>query len=318
MQVDASKKWEQAMDEEHKSLMENQTWDLVNLPEGKIALQNKCVYKVKDEEGGKKIYKARLVVKGFTQKQGIEFDEIFSPVVKMTSIRTVLEIVAAEDLHLEQLDVKTVFVHGDLEEELYMQQPEGYEVKGKEEMVCKRKKSLYGLKQAPCQWYKKFDSFMMEQGKNMQEIKVLKKQLSESFDMKDLGAARQILGHFKLSKEQCPMTEQERNHMSKVPYSSVVGSLMYAMVCTRPDITHAMGAVSRFMSDPGKEHWQAVKWILRYLRGTMGTVLCYNGSDTTLRGYVDSDMAGDVDSRRSTTGYIYTVGGTAVSWISRL
>ena len=280
------------MDEEHKSLMENQTWDLVKLPEGKRALQNKWVYRVKDEEGGKKRYKARLVVKGFAQKQGIDFDEIFSPVVKMTSIRTVLGIVAAEDLHLEQLDVKTAFLHGDLEEELYMQQPEGYEVEGKEEMVCKLKKSLYGLKQAPRQWYKKFDSFMMEQGyirchsdhcvytkkfedgsyiilclyvddmlvagKNMQEIKLLKKQLSESFDMKDLGAARQILGmritrdrkerkltlsqeeyikkvldrfnmqdakpvgtplagHFKLSKEQCPKTEQERNQMSKVP-----------------------------------------------------------------------------------------------------
>ncbi|KAH9320559.1 hypothetical protein KI387_015198, partial [Taxus chinensis] len=109
-QVDASKKWEQAMDEEHKSLMENQTWDLVKLPEGKRALQNKWVYRVKDE-GGKKIYKARLVVKGFAQKQGIDFDEIFSPVVKMTSIRTVLRIVAAEDLHLEQLDVKTAFLH---------------------------------------------------------------------------------------------------------------------------------------------------------------------------------------------------------------
>ena len=195
---------------------------------------------------------------------------------------------------------------------------------------------------------------MLVASKNMQEIKVLKKQLSESFDMKDLGASKQILGmrissdrkerkltlsqeeyikkvlerfniqdakpvgtplagHFKLSKEQCPKTEQERNQMSKVPYSSAVGSLMYAMVCTRPDIAHAVGAVSRFMSDPGKEHWQAVKWILRYLRGTMGTVLCYSGSDTTLRGYVDSDMAGDVDNRRSTTGYIYTIGGTAVS-----
>ncbi|KAH9299654.1 hypothetical protein KI387_031336, partial [Taxus chinensis] len=81
----------------------------------------------------------------------------------MTSIRTVLGIVAAEDLHLEQLDVKTAFLHGDLEEELYMQQPEGYEFKGKEEMVHKLKKSLYRLKQAPRQWYKKFDSFMMEQ-----------------------------------------------------------------------------------------------------------------------------------------------------------
>jgi len=89
------------------------------------------------------------VVKGFAQKHGIDFDEIFSPVVKITSIRNVLGIVATKYLHLEQLDVKTAFLHGDLEEELYMQQPEGYEVKGKEEMVCKLKKSLYGLKKAP-------------------------------------------------------------------------------------------------------------------------------------------------------------------------
>ncbi|KAH9290269.1 hypothetical protein KI387_034386, partial [Taxus chinensis] len=134
MHVDARKKWEQAMDEEHQALMENQTWDLVKLPEGKRTLQNKWVFRVKDEEGGKKRYKAQLVVKGFAQKQGIDFDEIFSPVVKVTSIRTVLGIVAVEDLHLEQLDVKTAFLHGDLKEELYMQQPEGYEVKGKEEM----------------------------------------------------------------------------------------------------------------------------------------------------------------------------------------
>ncbi|KAH9299886.1 hypothetical protein KI387_044109 [Taxus chinensis] len=98
MQVNVRKKWEQAMDEEHQALMENQTWDLVKLPKGKRALQNKWVFRVKEEEGGKKRYKARLVVKGFAQKKGIDFDEIFSPVVKMTSIRTVLGIVAAEDL----------------------------------------------------------------------------------------------------------------------------------------------------------------------------------------------------------------------------
>ncbi|KAH9316598.1 hypothetical protein KI387_025225, partial [Taxus chinensis] len=110
-----------------------------------------------------------------------------------------------------------------------------------------------------------------------------------------------LAGHFKLSKEKCPNIEQERNQISNVPYSSAVDSLMYAMVCNRPDIYHAVGAVSRFMSDLGKEHWQAVKWILRYLRGTMGKILCYSGSDTSLHGYVDSDMAGDVDSRRSMT-----------------
>jgi hypothetical protein len=393
MQVDTKKKWEQGMKEEMDSLVNNQTWDLVQLPTGKRALQNKWVYKLKEEDGGKKRYKARLVVKGFAQKKGIDFDEIFSPVVKMTSIRTILSLVVVEDLHLEQLDVKTTFLHGDLEEEIYMQQPQGYEVKGKENLVCRLKKRLYGLKQAPRQWYLKFDRFMTEQGysrchsdhcvyfkrlengsyiilllyvddmlvagSNMQDINVLKKKLANSFAMKDLGAAKKILGmritrdrknrkltlsqgeyiekvlerfrmqnakpvstplasHFKLTKEMCPKTQEEIEYMSRVPYSSTVGSLMYAMVCTRPDIAHAVGVVSRYMNNPGKEHWEAVKWILRYLRGTATHALCFGGSDTVLQGYVDSDMAGDKDSRRSTTGYVFTIGGTTISWISKL
>jgi hypothetical protein len=101
MQVDTKKKWEQGMKEEMDSLVNNQTWDLVQLPIGKIALQNKWVYKLKEEDGGKKWYKSRLVVNGFPQKKGIDFDEIFSPVVKMTSIRTILSLVVVEDLHLE-------------------------------------------------------------------------------------------------------------------------------------------------------------------------------------------------------------------------
>ena len=106
------------------------------------------------------------MVKGFGQKEGIDYDEIFSTVVKMSSIRVVLGLVASLDLDLklEQLDVKTAFLHGDLKEEIYMDQPEGFKVKRKEHMVCKLKKSLYGLKQVPRQWYKKFDSFMVGHG----------------------------------------------------------------------------------------------------------------------------------------------------------
>jgi len=96
------------------------TWDLVKFPVGKRKLQNKWVYRLKEEDGGQKRYKSRLVVKGFAHKKGIDFDEIFSPLVKMTSIRTILSLVVVEDLHLEQLDVKTTFLHGDLEEEIYM------------------------------------------------------------------------------------------------------------------------------------------------------------------------------------------------------
>jgi len=136
------------MKDDMSSLLKNKTWELTTLPEGKKALQNKWVYRVKTEHDRSKRFKARLVVKGFQQKKGIDYSEIFSPVMKLTTIRVVLGIVAAENLHLEQLDVKTAFLHGELEEDTYMQQPEGFAIQGKENQVCKLKKSLYSLKQA--------------------------------------------------------------------------------------------------------------------------------------------------------------------------
>ncbi|KAE8735455.1 hypothetical protein F3Y22_tig00000340pilonHSYRG00428 [Hibiscus syriacus] len=261
MQVEDSVKWESSMKDEMDSLMSNQTWELAELPPGKKALHNKWIYRIKEEHDGSKRYKARLVVKGFQQKE----------------------------------DVKTAFLHGDLEEEIYMRQPEGFI----EAQTCK--------------------------------IINLKQKLSKQFAMKDLGAAKQILGmrikrdtksgtlilsqaeyinkvlsrfnmqdakpvstplgvHFRLSKEQSPKTEEERAHMVKVPYASAIGSLMYAMVCTRPYIAQAVGAVSRHMNNLGKVHWEAVKWILRYLRGTTNKTLCFKGGDTILTGYVDADL----------------------------
>ena len=137
----------------------------MKLPKGKRGLKNKWVYKLKTQEySSQPKYKARLVVKGFSQKKGVDFEEIFSPVVKMSSIRVVLGIAASLNLEIEQLDVKTAFLHGDLEEEIYMEQPEGFKESDKENLVCRLKKSLYGLKQAPRQWYKKFDSFMTDHG----------------------------------------------------------------------------------------------------------------------------------------------------------
>jgi len=391
-QTTDANKWELAMKDEMKSLISNQTWELVELPMGKKALHNKWVYRVKENHDGSKRYKARLVVKGFQQKEGVDYTEIFAPVVKLNTIRSVLSIVASEELYLEQLDVKTAFLHGDLEEEIYMHQPEGFSEKGKDKMVCRLKKSLYGLKQAPRQWYRKFESFMHKEdfqkcnadhccffkrykssyiilllyvddmlvaGSDMNEIKNLKIQLSKEFDMKDLGTAKKILGmqitrdkqrgilqlsqaeyincilqrfnmdkakpvstplasHFRLSKDQSPQTEEEKDFMAKIPYASAIGSLMYAMVCTRPDIGHAVGVVSRFMANPGKAHWEAVKWILRYLRGTTEKCLYFGKGDIKVQGYVDADFGGEMDHRRSTTGYIFIVGTTAVSWMSRI
>ena len=181
----------------------------------------------------------------------------------------------------------------------------------------------------------------------------------ESFAMKDMGAAKHILGirimrhikekklwlsleyyikrvlqrfqmekakvvstplatHFKLSSIQSPSSEVENLDMQWVPYTSAVGSLMYAMVCTRPDIAHVVGTVSRFLSNPGREHWNAVKWILRYLHGIVDMRLCFGGDKPTLLGYLYSDMAGDIDSRRFTLGYLIKFAGGVVTWQSKL
>ena len=225
--------------------------------------------------------------------------------------------------------MKIAFLYGDLKEEIYMDQLEGFKVKRKEHMVCKLKESLYGLKQAPRQWYKKFDSFMVGHeytrtntdhwvyvrkfpngkfvilllyvddmlivGQDVGVIGNLKKDLFKSFNMKDLGLARQILGmqilrdrkakklwlsqekyierilerfnmkhtkpvntplgsHFKLRKKSCSSSKKEKEDIASTIYSLAVGSLMYAMVCTRPDIAHAVGVVNRFMVNPGKDH----------------------------------------------------------------
>ncbi|KAG8475340.1 hypothetical protein CXB51_032188 [Gossypium anomalum] len=340
-------------------------------------------------------YKARLVAKGYSQIPGVDFTDVFSPVVKHSSIRALLGIVAMHDLELEQLDVKTAFLHGELEEDIYMQQPEGFRVLEKENYVCLLRKSLYGLEQSPRQWHKRFNSFMASHdfkrssldscvyfkknsngsfvylllyvddmliaAKDKGEIRKVKAQLSEEFEMKDLGPAKKILGmeilrdrkasklylsqkgyiekvlcrfnmqsakpvstplaaHFKLSSALSPQSDDEIEYMSHVPYSSAVGSLMYAMVCSRPDLSYAVSAVSRYMANPGKEHWKAVQWILRYLRGTTDVCLQFGRTKDGVIGYVDADFAGDLDRRRSLTAEYMAITETckAAIWLKGL
>lgn len=130
-----------------------------------------------------------------------------------------------------------------------------------------------------------------------------------------------IGNHFKLSSTQCPQTEEEIREMDKIPYASAVGSIMYSMVCCRPDLAHAMSCVSRYMANPGKYHWEVVKRLLRYLRGTNGVGLSYSDQHQekdAVIGYVDSDHGRNLDNRKSLTGMIFTMFGTAVSWKSNI
>ncbi|KAH9769620.1 hypothetical protein KPL71_012083 [Citrus sinensis] len=392
------KKWLGAMNEEIISLKKNNTWILVKKPQDKKLVGCKWIYKIKEGTAVGELpkHKARLVAKGFTQKHGVDFNEVFSPVVKYSSIRVLLAITAFNDLELDQMNVKTAFLHGSLEEEILMEQLEGFVEEGTEDMVCLLKKSLYGLKQSPRQWYLRFDEFMISYEfcrsqydscvyfktlpsgdgiylilyvddmliacKRSEKIEKLKIELNSVFEMKDLGAATRILGmqivrdrnsrtlfltqalcvkrvlnkidmsnakhvsvplsaHFRLLKFQEPEEDRDIEHMKTVPYSSTVGSIMYSMVCTRPDIAHGVGVVSRFMGNPGREHWNAVKWLLRYLSGTSSHGILFSASDAKVcqvSGFVDSDFAADIDKRRSITRYVFILNGGAVSWKASL
>ncbi|GJV64779.1 transposable element [Tanacetum coccineum] len=242
------------------------------------------------------------------------------------------------DLELVQIDVKTAFLHGDLEEEIYMVQPEGFKFAGKEHEVCKLHKSLYGLKQSPRQWYKRFDKFMMESkytrskydncvylkklqdgsfvylllyvddlliaSQSLDEIEKLKTRLKSEFERKDLGEAKMILGmeivRDRKLKKLCLTQKQymrrvlkQRAYMEKVAYANAVGSLMYAMI--------------------------SVKWILRYIHNTVDVGLVFeHESSQWVEGYCNLDYARDLDKRRSTTGYVFTLAKAPVSWKSTL
>uniref|UniRef100_A0A2N9HTH1 Integrase catalytic domain-containing protein n=1 Tax=Fagus sylvatica TaxID=28930 RepID=A0A2N9HTH1_FAGSY len=274
--------WMTAMQEEMSSMDKNNVWELVDLPPGRKTIGNKWVLKVKRKaDGSIDRYKARLVAKGYTQREGIDYEDTFSPVM-------------IEEDHCVYLK------------------------RSKRSILIL---SLY------------VDDILLA-GNDMDSIVTTKKWLSSTFEMKDMGTyIKKILERFHmhnskpidtpmekgctLSLDQCPKNDEEKNQMSKVPYASAIGSLMYAMLCTRPDICFAVGMVSRYQSNPGPAHWRAVKRILRYLRGTSDHALCYHGGDLRLTGYNDADWASDKDERKSTLGYAFILGGGAVSWCSK-
>jgi hypothetical protein len=282
-------------------------------------------------------------------------------------------------------------LNGNLDEEIYMEQPEGFSKKGQEYQVCKLSKSLYGLKQAGCSWYHMIDGHLADIGfsrthadncvyhyqrdgvimilalyvddlimlsNDLEALNNLKKKLSERFEMKDLGEAHYVLGiqiirdrsskmirinqtnyienilkkfnmadcktigaptdiNVKLSTSQSPQSDEERAEMVKIPYQNAIGSLMYAMIGTRPDIAYSVGVLSKYNANPGKAHWQAVKRVFRYLQGTKNHSLEYRQTGKSLIGYCDADWAGDSDDRKSTTGYAFILAGGAVTWSSK-
>jgi hypothetical protein len=159
------KEWEDAMKEEYKSIIKNDVWEIVPIPKGKDVVSSKWLFKIKHAaDGSIEKYKARFVARGFSQKEGIDYEETFAHVAGYTSIRTIIALAAKMKWKLYQMDMKTTFLNGIIEEEVYIEQPQGFEVEDKKSHVYRLKKALYGLKQAPRAWYGRIDSFLTSLG----------------------------------------------------------------------------------------------------------------------------------------------------------
>ncbi|KAK9033664.1 hypothetical protein V6N11_049850 [Hibiscus sabdariffa] len=334
-----SEKWLEAMRSEMDSMSDNQVWTLVEPPEGVKPIGCKWVFKKKtDMEGNVQTYKGRLVAKA-----------------------------AFHDYEIWKMDVKTAFLNGKLEEDVYMTQPEGFVTPENAGKVCKLQRSIYGLKQASRSWnlrfneaiqefgfirnedepcvYKKFSgsivSFLILYvddiliiGNDIPTLQSIKTWLSSCFSMKDLGEVAYILGvkiyrdrsrrllglsqsiyidkvlkrfsmeeskrgflpmrhGISLSKEMCPSTPQEREQMSQIPYASAIGSIMYAMICTRPDLSYALSMTSRYQANSGEGE-----------------------EELRIKGYTDASFQTDKDYSRSQSGFVFCLNGGTVSWKS--
>jgi hypothetical protein len=382
--TDESDSWDGAVTEELSSLTAHETFTLVPKPPGARELPTRWVLTRKlDSTGAIKRYKARLVVQGFRQLPGVDFNEVFAPVSRPTTLRILLAHAAANDLEVKQLDVRTAFLNGKLEEEIYISVPEGLGPMPPG-YTCRLNKALYGLKQSPRIWYQTFSSQVATAGFKasaadaglfyyhgntesvylilyVDDILVIGPPLAAAatvdfltqlYDCHILGDVYSYLGMEivrdrqqrtlkitqtafikelvaqhgldnckprstpllvgdKLTKEGTPLT-------NSLPFSSLIGAMNYIATFTRPDISQAISALARYSSCPTEQHMQLALSLLRYLSGTSTLGLIYQQTGRPLHGYTDSDFAGNTDNRRSTSAYLFILGGAAVSWSSRL
>ena len=358
-----------------------------------MSLDASGFFKIKrNADGTVSHYKTRLVAQGYSQESGADYDEVFAPVARYSSIQTALAIANQLGLEVHQMDIETACLNGKLENEIYMK-PEGYVDKERPGMVCKLRKSLYGLKQSARCWNVDMDQFLkalgyvqssadpcvyskteVKDGKkclmiialyvddvvlasnDVQMLKMEKAKLKERFEMEDLGeihhclsmsvrrdrAAKELtisqktylesvlkrFGMYDCKPVSTPMETGRKYEkladggtpMKTREYQAAIGSLTYAAIATRPDLSSAVGVLSQFMSNPGQEHWIGIKRIFLYIKETLDYGLKFEASsdeEFKFCGYADADWAGDVMSRKSTIGYFFQLGNATVSWKSK-
>ncbi|GJV53620.1 retrovirus-related pol polyprotein from transposon TNT 1-94 [Tanacetum coccineum] len=343
------------------------------------------VLKIKklDEYGDVLKNKARLVAKGYRQEEGIDFEESFAPVARIEAIRIFIANAATKNMIIYQMDVKTAFLNGDLQEEVFVSQPEGFEDQENPTHVYRLKKALYGLKQAPRAWYDTLSKFLMannffkgavdptlftrKSGKHILLVQIyvddiifastdlnacniFSKEMSSKFQMSMMGQMSFFLGlqvsqspggifinQAKYALEtlkkygmdlsdpvDTPMVDRLKldedlmgTPVDQTRFRGMVGSLMY-LTASRPDLVFAVCMCARYQAKPTKKHFEAIKRVFRYLKGTIHMGLWYPKDNAmSLTAYADADHAGCQDSRRSTSGSAQFLGDRLVSWSSK-
>nr|VWO99577.1 Uncharacterized protein [Ganoderma boninense] len=383
--------WERAIEVEMENLRVHGTYELVPKPPGAHVIGSKLVFhRKRDAQGAVKQCKVRVVAQGFAQIPGMDFNETFAPVAKGASIRLMVTLAARFNWPMIQLDVKSAYLNGELEEEIFMRQPPGTAAPGEEHLVCRLKKSLYGLKQAGRAWYRTYRDAMTKLGMVRSEadhacfwqhedeslamvgtivddmlvtgtpdlVERFRSGIKGHFTITDAGEVAWLLGievvrdpaagtvriaqrtaidsvaralHLegakpvgtpvavgaKLDKSQCPTTVAAIADMAAVPYKQGVGMCMYIAVTTRPDIAYTVHRLAKYMANPGRAHWEALKRLVRYLIGTRDLWLVYGRDRSGLAGFTDADWGTSDDTRHSICGYVYTFDGGAVSWSAK-
>eukprot|EP00253_Pinus_taeda_P035257 PITA_35257 len=322
---------------------------MVPRPENKLVVSSRWLYKVKQAaDGSVEKHKARFVAHGFSQVEGIDYDETFAPVARYSSIRSMLALLAQMGWKIHQMDVKSAFLNGKIEEEVYIEQPEGFETFDRESHVCQLKRALYGLKQSPRAWYTRMDNYftglgftkseadaklyhIMVEGKELiivlyvddliligddQLIMPCKEDLAREFEMKDMGLMHYFLGMEVWQKDGELFVSQgkyaneilRRFHMEKCK----------PMQTPLADLCYAVNQLSQAMVQPTKLFCKEAKHVLRYLRGTSQYGLWYRRTEgVKLQSFTDADWAGSPSDRKSTSGGIFNLGSTTVSWYNR-
>jgi hypothetical protein len=377
--------WEMACADKMRTFENMGIYKIVPHPEGRKVVGSKWVFRIKHRPNGEiQKYKARIVAQGFMQIEGVNYNETFAPVTKLSSIRAILAIGAELNLEVHQMDIKSAYLNADLNKEISMVPPPGFDIP--EGMVLCLNKAVYGTKQGGRMWYIDIHTMLEEMGYthlecdhavficvrdsilsiitlyiddismagNLTTISTDKEELKEKYQMTDLGKMSWILGmHVTCNRNKGTITLSQQQYIEDVlkwfgvsnvrpistpalanehlikldspeidikSYQCAIGTLMYPMLGTHPDLAYAVGALGRHAANPGPNHQCALDRVFKYLRATSDCGLVFQqGAENglTLMGFVDTNWASDVNDRRSTSGYIFMLAGCAISWSSK-